>query len=356
MDKPLKILIVRLSALGDIVHSLPILHALKRKFPNSQISWVVEDKCADIILNNTLIHKVFVVNKMKWKSQGLCLSIIKEFTKLIQSIKDEKFDIAIDLQELFKSGIITYLSGAKRRIGHAKTREFADIFLNEKLKAHNIFDPDKMIIERYLEPAEYLGAPIDAVKFSLPFINEETKNHVNELLKDINSDKPTIIFSPATIWPTKHWIEENWSFLLDNLCLDNNIIFSGVKADIPLINRIISGAKSNKCTVIAGQTNILELIEILNRTDILVAPDTGPMHIANAVDKPIIISIFGATSYKRSAPYGDKHFALSANLPCQPCFKRKCRRKDVQMECMKKITGEMALQLIKEMAYSIRKI
>ncbi|MDD3013136.1 MAG: lipopolysaccharide heptosyltransferase II [Candidatus Gastranaerophilales bacterium] len=345
MNEKIKILIVRLSAIGDVIHSLPILNALKKKFPEANISWVVEDKAADILLNNPLIDKVFIIPKKRWKKEGFSFNNIREFFDIISSIRKEEFDIAIDLQELFKSGIITYLSGAKRRIAHAKTREFADIFINEKLEAHDIFDPNKMIIERYLEPAKYLGASIDEIKFSLPPVNAETKAYIDNLLQNIDKSKPVIVFSPATIWPTKHWIESYWSELLEKLSSDNNIIFIGSENDNALINRITAKINTQNYISIAGKTTLLDLIELFNRTNILVTPDTGPAHIANATEKPIIISIFGATSYKRSSPYGEKHVAFSANLPCQPCFKRKCTKKN-PMECMKKITPDKVLETI----------
>ncbi|MFA6988823.1 MAG: glycosyltransferase family 9 protein, partial [Candidatus Gastranaerophilaceae bacterium] len=340
MLKKQKILIVRLSAIGDVIHSLPILHSLKTSNPDAFIGWVVEDKAADIIINNPLIDRVHVMPKKLWKKRGMSLKNVIEFIKFIKEIKDEKYTIAIDLQELFKSGVISFLSGAKRRIAHSGAREFADIFANEKLPYHDNFDINKPIIERYLEPATYLGAKTNEVRFFLPPTKEETVIYVDELLKNIDKNKKNIVFSPATIWPSKHWKEKYWSELLDMTADKYNIIFTGSTNDIALINRIKSNATKDNSFVIAGKTNIEQLIEVFNRTDIVIAPDTGPAHIANAVEKPVIICIFGSTSFKRSGPYGNKHFSLSAKLDCQPCFKRLCPRKTNKMECVNKITPE----------------
>ncbi|HBH18292.1 MAG TPA: hypothetical protein DDX14_05030, partial [Cyanobacteria bacterium UBA9579] len=274
-----------------MIHSLPVLHALRKKFPNAYIGWLVEDKAAEILINNPLIDQVYVLPKKKWKSQGLTLETCKEFHNFIKILRNEKFDIAIDLQELFKSGTLTYLSGAKRRIAHAKTREFADIFINEKLKAHDIFDPNKPVIERYLEVAQYLGAPIDEVIFSLPPVNDKAKNHIDNLLNNIDKNKPTVVLVPATTWPSKHWLENYWSELLDKLAPDNNVIFTGSAQDVDLINRITSKASTNDYLSLAGKTNLFELIELFNRSDIVIAPDTGPAYIANATSKPAIIMV-----------------------------------------------------------------
>ena len=346
MKKNLKILIVRLSAIGDVVHSLPVLHCLKKKFPDCFIAWAVEDRASDILTGNPLVDKVFVFPKSKWKKRGFSPENLREFSSLISEIRKEKFDIAIDLQELFKSGLITFLSGAKRRIAHKGTREFADIFINEKLPAHDIFDPEKLIIERYLEPAEYLGIPVDEVKFSLPPVKEETIKKVNDLLIGINSKKEMIIFSPSTIWPSKHWLEEYWAQLLDELSSRYNVVFIGTDKDKVLIKRITSLVNTDEYLNLSGKTSIVDLIEIFNRAKYVIAPDTGPAHIANATQKPEIIMIFGSTGVRRTPPYGEKHSAISAELPCQPCFKRNCPKKDNFMECMKKITPDMILEKI----------
>ena len=346
MNKPKKILIVRLSAIGDVIHSTPLLHSLRGKFPDSYIAWAIEDKSSDILLNNPLVDKVFVFPKQKWKKRGFNIKNLCEFFSIIKEIREEKFDIVIDSQELFKSGIIMFLSGTKRRIAHAGTREFAHVFANEKLPAHNNFDPNKLIIERYLEPAAYLGAPVDEIQFSLPPVSREAKNHIDKLLENLDENKEIIIFSPATVWESKHWLEEYWAELLEKLAPDYNIIFTGTEKDKELIKNITSKSKAVNYLSLAGKTNLFELIELFNRAKYLIAPDTGPAHIANATQKPSIIMLFGSTGFRRTPPCGEKHKALAAELSCQPCFKRKCPRKDNKMECMKKLTPAVVLKFI----------
>ncbi|HSA07698.1 MAG TPA: lipopolysaccharide heptosyltransferase II, partial [Candidatus Gastranaerophilales bacterium] len=343
MKKNPKILIVRLSAIGDVVHTLPILPCLRKKFPECELAWAVEDKASDLLVNNPLVDKVFIFPKTKWKKRGFALENVKEFLSLINEIRKERFDIAIDVQELFKSGLITFLSGAKRRIAHKGSREFAHLFVNEKLPAQTLFDSEKFIIERYLEPAKYLGADVNEIEFSLPARDDKIKQKINSLLSGID-DKEIVVFCPATMWASKHWREDYWAKLLDSLSERFNVIFSGAAGDNELISRITSMAKSAKYLNFAGKTSILELVELFNRAKYVIAPDTGPAHIANATQKPEIIMIFGSSGSKRTPPYGEKHSALEANLSCQPCFKTNCPKKDNFMECMKKITPEMVLK------------
>jgi len=344
-----KILIVRLSAIGDVVHSLPVLYALRKRYPNAFIGWVVEDKAADLVLGNPLIDKVYVLPKNKWKKQGLNLGTVKEFCSFLCEVRKEKFDVAIDLQELFKSAIITFLSGAKRRIAHAKTREFAHLFVNEKLHPYPLLDPDRMVISRNMDAAVYLGASADEIKFPLPPVNSSIKNKINSLTKDLNPNKPIIVFCPATIWPSKHWIDEYWSILLDNLALKANIIFTGAVTDVGLIDKIVSGANNNQHLSLVGKLGLMELVELFNRADIVIAPDTGPAHIAAATEKPFVIGIYGSTSYKRTTVYGEKHILLYSQINCYPCHKKTCpQKKNNNMECMKKITPEKILEVIEK--------
>lgn len=348
MKKQEKILIVRLSAIGDVVHSLPALHSIKKKYPEAFIGWAVEDKASDIIVNNPLVDKAHVMPKKTWKKRGFSLKNTIEFWAYIKEIRKENYTIAIDIQELFKSGWISFLSGAPRRIAHDKAREFAHIFANDKLPAHNTFDPDKPIIERYLEPAAHLGADVNDVRFSLPPATEEVKLYIDKLLDGVDKSKPTIVFSPATIWPSKHWVEEYWSQLLDLVSNKYNVLFTGAPNDLDLINRIVNGAKTENYKILAGKTNIEQLIEVFRRADIVIAPDTGPAHIANAAENPKIICIFGSTSYKRSGPYGKQHESVSAQLDCQPCFKRNCPREKDKMECVYKIKPAKILSIIEK--------
>ncbi len=346
MKFPQKILIVRLSAIGDVVHSLPILNSLKKHMPGCEIAWAVEDRASELIINNPLVDKVFVFPRNKWKKRGISLRNIQEFAAVISEIRKEKFDAAIDLQELFKSGLVAFLSGAPRRIAHKDTREFADIFINNKLPAHDNFDPEKPIIERYLEPAKHLGAEVNEVKFSLPPISPEVKEKITDLLLPAEG-RDIAIFCPSTIWPSKHWPEEYWAQLLDELSEKYKVVFTGTERDNALIRRITKLANTQDYLTLAGKTNIMELIELFNRSKYLIAPDTGPAHIANATQVPQIIMVFGSTGVRRTPPYGEKHSAIAAELPCQPCFKRNCPRKDNFMECMKKITPEIVLEKIK---------
>ena len=160
-----KILIIRLSAIGDTIHTLPMVSALKKQYPTCEIGWVVESKAKLFIENNPLIDKCFIIDKKQ-----------KNFFKIIRQIRKEKYDIALDPQQLLKSGLILGLCGAKKKITLSGGREFSFIFANKIIKAKtDLFDINYHVVKRNLELCEYLGCKVDEISFSLPEITDNTK-------------------------------------------------------------------------------------------------------------------------------------------------------------------------------------
>ncbi len=194
---PLKVLIIRLSAIGDVVHALPLAAAIKRIAPDSEITWIVEPLAASLVQHNPVVDKVLVLPhkaalrsirsfKFNDRSVGAFQDFWKEF-------RAGHYDVAIDAQGLFKSAILTYLSGAKIRIGFKGTREFADRFLTSAIDIGDYFGPDRPLVELYLELARnfaklsQLGVSEDQLKpdFPLPLPPAESKTRVMKWLGDL---------------------------------------------------------------------------------------------------------------------------------------------------------------------------
>ena len=149
--KKLKILIIRLSAIGDTIHTLPMVYELRKSFPNAQIDWVVEQKAKQFVENNPLLDNVFVVEK-------LCFKNFSKVETVINKIRETVYDIAIDTQQLLKSGVFLHFVKAKRKIMLSGARELSFIFANEIVKAkHNLFDPNYHVIYRNLELVSHLN-------------------------------------------------------------------------------------------------------------------------------------------------------------------------------------------------------
>ena len=349
-----KILIIRLSAIGDTIHSLPVIAALKKSFPDTSIHWLVESESAFLLENNPIVDKVIIFDKNLYKKLGFCLKTIISVIKLLSDLKKEHYDIAIDIQGLFKSGIFTWLSSAKRRIGFKNTRELAEYFLTERIDTGNIFDESEHITQKNLRLAEYLGAENVSVNFVLPIIPDEIKNKVDSLLFNINPNLPTMAILPATLWKSKHWPITYWQQLLKYLENKVNLIIIGSQKDLTLANEITQYIQPDNLHNLTGKTNLIDLIEIFNRTDIVVGVDTGTLHLAVATGKPKIISILGPTSAIRNGAFGQVN--LYSQLPCQPCNKKICPLKNNNyMLCLKSIKPESVLNKLIKINQEINK-
>lgn len=321
-----KILILRLSALGDTIHTLPLAFAIKKTYPNCEIGWVVEDKAKLFIENNPLIDYCYVIPKKQWKKRGLCFQNLKEFKSIIDSINEQHYDIVLDTQQLFKSSLLLPFLNIKRKISLTGGRELSWLFSNEFVKAtHSLFDPNYHVVNRNLELATYLGADVSEVKMLLKPSTPEIVEKINNLLKPLDSDKKTIVISPATTWDNKHWSEKNWNEVICYFQDKVNFVFTGMESDLPLISRILKGSNCSSAIILAGKTNLEELAEVFRRADVVISPDSGSAHIAWATQKPTIITLFCATAEKRSAPFGENCYVLAPELFCRPCLKRKCR-------------------------------
>ena len=349
MKKKLKkVLILRLSALGDTIHTLPAAYSIKKSFPDCKIGWVVEDKAQLFIKDNPLIDKCYVLPKKEWKKRGaFSLENIKEFMNIVNAINKEHYDAVLDTQQLFKSSCILPFLNIKRKITLTGGREFYQLFSNEIYpESHKLFDPNYHVVKRNLEFAAHLGADTSEIKFILKESSQTVKEKIDHLLESTDKTKKLIAFSPATTWENKHWNEPYWSEVIDYYKDRVNILFTGTDCDNALIKRILDRSNCCKYINLAGKTNLEELAEVYRRCNIVISPDSGSAHIAWAVSKPAVITLFSATAEKRSAPFGDNCYVLAPELDCRPCLKKNCRLKQDKNKCCKLIKPEQLISII----------
>lgn len=345
-----KILLIKLSSLGDVIFNVPLANALKDA--GYEVTWLVSEKGIDIVKNNPCVDKAILVPMKEWKKRGMSLTSFFEYLDLIKQLRDEKFDIAIDSQMMFKSLYFLLFCGAKRRIISKEGRELSLLGGNEWID--NIsYQPDSPIVMNYLRYANYLGievAPED-IKVTLPPRTNEQREKVDNLLSNLDKTKKTVVISPATTWGNKHWSKDNWQEVVNYLADKTNLVFTGGPNDNELIDYISNGKGLN----LAGKTNILELAEVFSRVDLVVSPDSGSAHLAWATRNPKVIAIFTCTPKEVLGPLGsyDKYVSLGGNgMQCQPCFKRKCLNKGNFEACTFKPNAQEVIENINKLIFS----
>jgi heptosyltransferase I len=359
------ILIIRLSALGDVVSSLPVAAAIKELINGAKITWVVEPMVLPLVLNNPAVDEVLVfpgkaalrgLNPFKWDPRGLF-----EIVKLVAELRSRRFDIALDVQGLLKSALLTYLSGAPVRIGFKGTRELADKFLTHPVDVGDYFGQEHHIVELNLllvkQLAELTDSPLAPNQFNptfpLPQPSTESVSKVANWTAAVSKaelKQPLCILIPGTTWESKIWPIEKWCSLGTMLSqqLGYRIAIVGGASEQPINIRIEEELRASKVLPLnlTGQTALLDLIALFQGSDLVIGGDTGPLHLAAATNAPIVIGLYGSTSGRRNGPFGEGNEAIALNLSCQPCWDKICPLGTTA--CLKDMTADFILERIKE--------
>ncbi|MEK7773522.1 MAG: glycosyltransferase family 9 protein [Deltaproteobacteria bacterium] len=327
-------LIVKLSSIGDVIHTLPSLYALRKGFEKkgveARIDWLVEEAAGGILQGHPMIDDLIVV-KRGWTKN------IKENLSAAGRLKSRRYDMVLDFQGLLKSGVWMRLLNGVRKIGFSNAREFSHIFLNEKIPP---YDPEKHAVERYLDLTRYaLGSKVvlQEVVFPLNLTVGDRKN-VLSILKSNGVPKDALFFViiPRARWATKLWSDERFIELGKKIVDKNGLyaVLAGTESDRAALDAIKAGI-GDKAVNLAGSTGLKDLAQLFRLSRFAITVDSGPMHIAAAAGARVI-ALFGPTAPWRTGPYGNGHVVLRKGLECSPCFKKRCP----DVKCMKGISVE----------------
>ena len=305
----MKFLIVRLSSLGDIVHSLPLVHKIRENFPDSKIDWLTGKPGFELL---SLIPEINNVYKLNYKN--------------ILLIQKEKYDYVIDVQGLFKSAFLCKLSLGKKIIGFRNTREFADVFYDEKVNVGNLFKTKKHIVDINLELISSLPKNKSSeVRFLIPKIYESTS------LDIVKSISQSVIVFPGTTWESKLWPMDYWYELIKKISKDFEVYVCGSSFDLnyisPLLNKL--EAEKIKYKNHVSKTSIKDLIYLIQNSNLVIGMDSFGLHLASGIKndfiKPDVIGIYGPTSPLRNGPYNLTNNCLYlSELECIACRKKRC--------------------------------
>lgn len=341
IDSVKRILIVKLSAIGDVLMATPVAKALREAFPDSYIAWVVEKKAADIVIGNPYLDEVIVWDRTRGQNP---LSRVLNFTTglwiLRKQLRARNFEVCLDLQGLLRSAIVCWLSGAARRIGFADGAEGSVLFYNEKYKPGDSIPSAQ---QRNLDLLKKLGVTsTDAVMY-MPLTESDRIFAARFFENHRLQGKRTVAFCPATTWANKHWTIEGWSALADMLSDKHEVhsIILGSSADVPLAREIARRCKTQPI-IAAGHTTLKQAGAIIEKCNAVVGVDTGLLHMSVALDKPTV-GLFGASAW-RCFPRKDNFVWVAKEFPCSPCLRHPtCKNTD----CMRAITPEDVEQALR---------
>jgi len=356
----MKILIVKLSALGDIVHALPVVDYIKNYFPTAEIDWVVEERFQELLATHPLINRIYPVDTraIRWNPVRGC-RVLFNLGRLMAS---RGYDVVLDLQGNIKSGIFTILSRAPLRYGFSRSevRELPNLLTtNRRIPLPEELQPIRArilhIAAKFLEEAGILTSARNKIccwdKPLHYLVDPQEKLHQEKLLRDQGwKDEPLIGIIPGTTWKTKMWHLERWRECLEAIARDNigrALIFWGSQEERTLANKILDSSgiyyQQIHQPIIWQGGGLKSLIATISLTSVVIGPDTGPLHLAALIGIPTF-SIYRATNHIRNAPSGPMHASYQVPLPCSPCLKKKCKFDE---PCSLAISAEVVINHIK---------
>lgn len=316
-----RILLIKPSSLGDIVHALPVVSALKGRWPTAHVTWVVKRQWADLVERAEGVDRVWPVdeNARSWIGQ-------------VRALRAERFDLAVDLQGLFRSGALAGLCGAPRRIGFANGREGSPWFYTQLV---GVPRREMHAVDRYLLVAEALGARAEGPPQFRFNITDSDRAVVQSALlgHGVSADRPWMAVHVSARWPTKRWPLSSFGAVLDQLNqagLGPTVLIgsSEDRRDVDQLRALTNGSFID----LTGLVPLGCLPALLSKAGVLITNDSGPMHVAAALGVPVV-AMFGPTSAARTGPYGSGHHVLAGSVPCSPCFSRVCRHVP-ELECL----------------------
>jgi lipopolysaccharide heptosyltransferase II len=348
-----KILIIRLSAVGDVIRTLPAVRALKEHNPSSHIAWVAEEPSKTLLESQPEIDEVIVVPRKRW-TEGITSPLrigwtLGDVWRFVRMLRERRFDMTFDFHGLLKSGLLSFVSGAPARVGFDRkwSKEWNFLFSNiraklpeDKIKKMNRFEQNFGLLRA-------IGLDVKEVKtgLSIPSGDREViESFFGNLTTPLK--RPLIAIHPGTSQKTryKRWMLDRYAQLSDRFIreLGATVLFTWGPGELDWVKAVQKEMKEP--SLLGPHTeSITQLGEVFRRCDLYVGGDTGPMHVASMMGIPVV-AIFGPTYPTVNAPFG-RHRMVRQDVGCNPCRNRSCD----ELTCMKAVTVDAVLQATKDL-------
>ncbi|ANA39965.1 ADP-heptose--LPS heptosyltransferase [Geobacter anodireducens] len=336
---PLRVLIVKVSALGDVIHALPVLDYLHQVSPGIAIDWVVEEGNRDILEGHPLLRRLHVVRTKAWRRDPLSDTTRTQIATVRRELREAAYDIAFDLQGNIKSGLIAWLSDARRRYGFDRdgVRESLNLYFTTNQVP--LRRQDHHISSRALRVVSVpFGRDYAGMKLSTDIYTSPEDDEAAEVFLATLDDGFVLLFHNGTTWTTKLWHEEGWIALgtrAIHMFPDATILLSWGNDQEKKAAEAIAAGIGRRVRVLPKLT-LKGFCALLKKVDVVVGGDTGPVHMAAAVGTPTV-SFFRATDGSRNGPRGDQHVIVQSPLDCTACLRKSCDR---DAPCRASITAD----------------
>lgn len=331
-----KICVIKPSALGDVVQSLPILPVLRQRFPESQISWVINRELSELLTGNSCIHELIPFDRRGG---------VGAWWKLLKRLRRSRFDLVFDLQGLFRTGVMTLATGAPIRIGLQTAREGSHLACHQLLPDSGIQVP---AYRRAWRIADELGLGELRANTEI-VIPDYDRNWAEQLRASLSG--PLLVIQPGTRWQTKQWPIRQYAEVTRRAVkeLGLSVIVVGSRGESAAAQELVELVKHvaprGEIHSLAGKTSIKQLAAVLQQADLVLSNDSGPLHLAAGLGTPVV-GVFTCTSPVRSGPPpAPLRRMVATQLPCAASYCKQCPQSGLaNLACFKELTPERVWQ------------
>jgi lipopolysaccharide heptosyltransferase I len=331
------IALIKPSALGDIVHSLPVLTALRRRFPDAHITWIVNRAYEPLLSGHTDLDATLPFDRTG--ARGNLFTAARNFYRFAHSLRSRRFDLVVDLQGLLRSGLMALASRARRRVGLSSAREGATICYTDIVRSA---PRDAMhAVDRYWRVAEELGVGDGPKIFRVP-LQERACDWAREQLAAL--PRPWILLGVGARWLTKRWPPAHFAALVRRAMhsFGGSAIMVGSRDEADAVRATVAQL-TGPVRDLTGLTTLPQLAALLAQADVMIANDTGPLHLAVAFGRPVVAP-YTCTSVSTTGPYGQARRAVESRVWCQGSCIKQCSR----LECMDELAPERLWPVLEE--------
>jgi len=336
--QPRRIALIKPSALGDIINTLPVLTSLRRRFPQAHITWVVNRSYESLLQSHPDLNATLAFNRFAFRD-GV-FSALSAYASFAHELRRQRFDLVLDLQGLLRTGLMTLATNAPYRIGFRTAREGSRLFYT-----HALPEPaETHAVERYLSVAAALGGSTEA-SFRLRVVPEALDWAWAQLK---HRPRPWLAVGVGARWQTKRWPPHHFAALVKRALADfgGTAIFVGGRDETALSELAIQqvGASAINLT---SNTTLPQLAALLGLSDVMIANDTGPLHLAIALGRPVVAP-YTCTQIRYHGPYGQLPHAVETEVACRGSYLRKCPR----LHCMTELTPDRLWPILQSILQS----
>jgi ADP-heptose:LPS heptosyltransferase len=333
--EPGRVCIIKPSSLGDVVHALPILAALRGRWPSSHLAWVVNRPFQAVLRGHPDLDELIVLDR---PGRGFGRWEVSSALSLFRRLRRGRFDLTIDLQGLLRSALMTAAAHAEIRVGMADAREGARWFYTDLVDAPRL---SLHAVERVQRVARTFGADCALPLFHLP-IGENDRRWARASLTGVRS--PRVVLNLGARWPTKRWPPEHYAEIGRRAWaeLGAGLIAVGSAVDRPLVDALLRFSPPGSVLDLCGKTGLLQLAALAVESDLMISNDTGPLHLAAAAGARVV-GIYTCTDCRLTGPFGPRVSTIQSCVWCAASLLKKCAR----LECMSELTPDRVWPLVK---------